>query len=69
MIYQDLLSGKSPNTVIVPTSTSMEQLPPLATSETAAQEGVDASAFQDAVEAACERYKHRYAASHGAVSA
>ncbi|XP_048829723.1 centriolar satellite-associated tubulin polyglutamylase complex regulator 1 isoform X1 [Brienomyrus brachyistius] len=60
VIYQDLLSGKSPNTVIVPTSTSMEQLPPLATSETAAQEGVDASAFQDAVEAACERYKHRH---------
>ncbi|CAB1322738.1 unnamed protein product, partial [Coregonus sp. 'balchen'] len=34
VIYQDLLSGKSPNTVIIPTSTSVKQLPLVATEET-----------------------------------
>ncbi|XP_029952548.1 centriolar satellite-associated tubulin polyglutamylase complex regulator 1 isoform X3 [Salarias fasciatus] len=33
LVYQDLLAGKSPNTVIVPTSTSVEQLPPVAAGE------------------------------------
>ncbi|XP_036391451.1 UPF0705 protein C11orf49 homolog [Megalops cyprinoides] len=57
VIYQGLLSGKSPNTVIVPTSTSVEQLSQLVTDETAAQEGVDSSLFSDCIEVLCERYK------------
>lgn len=59
MIYQDLLSGKSPNTVIVPTSSSVEQLPHLAADGTAALEAVDSSVFCSCIEAMCERYKHK----------
>ncbi|KAG9335591.1 hypothetical protein JZ751_004429 [Albula glossodonta] len=51
VIYQDLLSGKSPNTVIVPTSTSLEMHPQLATDDTAAQDGVDSSLFCSCIEA------------------
>ncbi|KAJ8416170.1 hypothetical protein AAFF_G00381920 [Aldrovandia affinis] len=58
MIYQDLLSGKSPNTVIVPTSASLEQLPQLITDKTEAQEGVDSSLFCTCMEVLCERYKY-----------
>ncbi|XP_052330677.1 centriolar satellite-associated tubulin polyglutamylase complex regulator 1 isoform X1 [Oncorhynchus keta] len=60
VIYQDLLSGKSPNTVIVPTSTSVEQLPQVATEETEAQEGVDSSVFGECIEVLCERFKHNH---------
>ncbi|XP_071008353.1 centriolar satellite-associated tubulin polyglutamylase complex regulator 1 isoform X2 [Oncorhynchus clarkii lewisi] len=60
VIYQDLLSGKSPNTVIVPTSTSVEQLPQVATEETEAQEGVDSSVFLECIEVLCERFKHNH---------
>ncbi|XP_018620963.1 centriolar satellite-associated tubulin polyglutamylase complex regulator 1 [Scleropages formosus] len=59
-IYQDLLSGKSPNTVIVPTSTSVEQLPQHSTGDGELQEGVETSAFGDCVEALCERYRHNH---------
>ncbi|XP_015194842.2 centriolar satellite-associated tubulin polyglutamylase complex regulator 1 isoform X1 [Lepisosteus oculatus] len=59
-IYQDLLSGKSPNTVIVPTSTSVEQLPHVATTETTPQDVVDSLTFFGCIEALCERYKHSH---------
>ncbi|XP_071403144.1 centriolar satellite-associated tubulin polyglutamylase complex regulator 1 [Centroberyx affinis] len=62
VIYQDLLSGKSPNTVIVPTSTSIEQLPPLATEENdkegQQQGGVDPSTLAQCIDALCDRFKH-----------
>ncbi|XP_062317511.1 centriolar satellite-associated tubulin polyglutamylase complex regulator 1 isoform X2 [Osmerus eperlanus] len=60
MIYQDLLSGKSPNTVIVPTSTSVEQLHPVAAEEDDTQEGVDSCLFGDCIEGLCERFKHSH---------
>ncbi|KAI1904613.1 hypothetical protein AGOR_G00007420 [Albula goreensis] len=64
VIYQDLLSGKSPNTVIVPTSTSLEMHPQLATDDIAAQDGVDSSLFCSCIEALCERYKHEHPAKY-----
>ncbi|KAK6472554.1 UPF0705 protein C11orf49-like protein [Huso huso] len=60
VIYQDLLSGKSPNTVIVPTSFSAEQVTRPATSDTAAQEGVDSPLFCGCIEALCDRYKYSH---------
>ncbi len=59
VMYQDLLSGKSPNTVIVPTSTSVEQLSSTANDEPDAQEGVDSSIFCECIEGLCERFKHK----------
>lgn len=65
-IYQDLLAGKSPNTVFVPTSTSIEQLPPLAAEENdkeeQQQDGVDTSTMAQCIEALCDRFKHSYPA-------
>uniref|UniRef100_UPI00398E4DF8 centriolar satellite-associated tubulin polyglutamylase complex regulator 1 n=1 Tax=Pristiophorus japonicus TaxID=55135 RepID=UPI00398E4DF8 len=58
IIYQDLLMGKNPNTVIVPTSSIQQHR--LLSNDTAAQEGVDASQFYDCLETLCERYKHNY---------
>uniref|UniRef100_A0A668ALD5 Centriolar satellite-associated tubulin polyglutamylase complex regulator 1 n=1 Tax=Myripristis murdjan TaxID=586833 RepID=A0A668ALD5_9TELE len=64
VIYQDLLSGKSPNTVIVPTSTSMEQLPPVAAKENdkegQQQDGVDPSTLAECIDALCDRFKHSF---------
>ncbi|XP_056106743.1 centriolar satellite-associated tubulin polyglutamylase complex regulator 1 isoform X2 [Rhinichthys klamathensis goyatoka] len=60
VIYQDLLSGKNPNTVIVPTSTSVEQLSSAANEEPDAQEGVDSSIFCECIEGLCERFKHKF---------
>lgn len=63
-IYQDLLAGKSPNTVIVPTSTSIEQLPPVAAEENdkeeQQQDGVETSTLAQCLEALCDRFKHSY---------
>uniref|UniRef100_A0A8C6UN71 Centriolar satellite-associated tubulin polyglutamylase complex regulator 1 n=1 Tax=Neogobius melanostomus TaxID=47308 RepID=A0A8C6UN71_9GOBI len=63
-IYQDLLAGKSPNTVIVPTSTSIEQLPPVAAEENdkeeQQQDGVETSTLAQCIEALCDRFKHSY---------
>lgn len=61
-IYQDLLFGKSPNTVIVPTSIAVEQLPLLATDENSTQEhqeGVDSSTLAECINGLCDRFKHR----------
>uniref|UniRef100_A0A3B3YN80 Centriolar satellite-associated tubulin polyglutamylase complex regulator 1 n=1 Tax=Poecilia mexicana TaxID=48701 RepID=A0A3B3YN80_9TELE len=63
VIYQDLLAGKSPNTVIVPTSSSVEQLVSVATEESdreeQQQDAVDSSTLAECVDALCERFKHR----------
>ncbi|KAK7892003.1 hypothetical protein WMY93_023966 [Mugilogobius chulae] len=63
-IYQDLLAGKSPNTVIVPTSTSIEQLPPVAAEENdkeeQQQDGVETATLAQCIEALCDRFKHTY---------
>lgn len=62
LIYQDLLAGKSPNTVIVPTSTSIEQLPSVAAEETdrEQQDGVDTPTLAQCVDALCDRFKHSF---------
>ncbi|KAL2806166.1 UPF0705 protein C11orf49 isoform 3 [Daubentonia madagascariensis] len=56
-IYQDLLSGKNPNTVIVPTSSSGQhrQRPVLGE---ASMEGVEASLFYQCLENLCDRHKY-----------
>lgn len=62
VIYQDLLSGKSPNTVIVPTSTSIEQLPSVAAEENdkeEQQDGVEPSTLAECIDAFCDRFKCR----------
>ncbi|XP_072322725.1 centriolar satellite-associated tubulin polyglutamylase complex regulator 1 isoform X2 [Scyliorhinus torazame] len=58
VIYQDLLMGKNPNAVIVPTSSVQQHR--LLSNDTATQEGVDASQFYEWLETFCERYKHNY---------
>ncbi|XP_031153695.2 UPF0705 protein C11orf49 homolog [Sander lucioperca] len=64
VIYQDLLAGKSPNTVIVPTSTSIEQLPSAAAEENdkeeQQQDGVEPSTLAQCIDAFCDRFKHSY---------
>ncbi|XP_034389968.1 UPF0705 protein C11orf49 homolog isoform X3 [Cyclopterus lumpus] len=62
MIYQDLLAGKSPNTVIVPTSTSIERLPSVAAEENdkekqQQQDGVEPSTLAQCIDALCDRFK------------
>ncbi|KAM7413863.1 hypothetical protein PAMA_018925 [Pampus argenteus] len=64
VIYQDLLAGKSPNTVIVPTSTSIEQLPSVAAEENDKEEhqqdGVEPSTLAQCIDALCDRFKHSH---------
>ncbi|XP_076588739.1 centriolar satellite-associated tubulin polyglutamylase complex regulator 1 isoform X2 [Chaetodon auriga] len=64
LIYQDLLSGKSPNTVIVPTSTSIEQLPSVAAEENdreeQQQDGVEPSTLAQCIDAFCDRFKRSH---------
>uniref|UniRef100_A0A4X2KVK9 Centriolar satellite-associated tubulin polyglutamylase complex regulator 1 n=2 Tax=Vombatus ursinus TaxID=29139 RepID=A0A4X2KVK9_VOMUR len=57
-IYQDLLTGKNPNTVIVPTSSSGQHRQRPALSETSALEGVEASLFYQCLENLCDRHKY-----------
>ncbi|KAM9376280.1 centriolar satellite-associated tubulin polyglutamylase complex regulator 1 isoform 1-T1 [Pholidichthys leucotaenia] len=61
-IYQDLLAGKSPNTVIVPTSASVEQLPSVASEENdkeeQRQDGVETFTLAQCIDALCDRTKH-----------
>ncbi|XP_034031605.1 UPF0705 protein C11orf49 homolog [Thalassophryne amazonica] len=61
-IYQELLSGKSPNTVIVPTSTSIEQFCFVGAKENEREElsGVDPSTLAQCIEAACDTFKHSH---------
>ncbi|XP_030588381.1 centriolar satellite-associated tubulin polyglutamylase complex regulator 1 isoform X2 [Archocentrus centrarchus] len=64
VIYQDLLAGKSPNTVIVPTSTSIEQIPSVFTEENKEEEqkqdGVEPSTLALCIDALCDRSKHSH---------
>ncbi|KAL6107430.1 cstpp1 [Pungitius sinensis] len=64
LIYQDLLAGKSPNIVIVPTSTSIDQLPSVAaednSKEKQQQDGVDSSTLAQCIDALCDRSKHSH---------
>ncbi|XP_006042474.1 centriolar satellite-associated tubulin polyglutamylase complex regulator 1 isoform X2 [Bubalus kerabau] len=57
-IYQDLLSGKNPNTVIVPTSSSGQHRQRPSTGEAGTPEGVEASLFYQCLENLCDRHKY-----------
>ncbi|XP_007497469.1 centriolar satellite-associated tubulin polyglutamylase complex regulator 1 isoform X2 [Monodelphis domestica] len=57
-IYQDLLTGKNPNTVIVPTSSSGQHRQRPSLNETSALEGVEASLFYQYLENLCDRHKY-----------
>ncbi|XP_012580870.1 PREDICTED: UPF0705 protein C11orf49 homolog isoform X2 [Condylura cristata] len=57
-IYQDLLSGKNPNTVIVPTSSSGQHRQRPAMGEASMLEGVEASLFYQCLENLCDRHKY-----------
>ncbi|XP_070284034.1 centriolar satellite-associated tubulin polyglutamylase complex regulator 1 isoform X2 [Myotis yumanensis] len=57
-IYQDLLSGKNPNTVIVPTSSSGQHRQRPALGEASMLEGVEASLFYQRLENLCDRHKY-----------
>ncbi|XP_076970715.1 centriolar satellite-associated tubulin polyglutamylase complex regulator 1 isoform X2 [Tamandua tetradactyla] len=56
--YQDLLSGRNPNTVTVPTSSSGQHRQRPALGEAAMLEGVEASLFYQCLESLCDRYKY-----------
>ncbi|KAM6160207.1 centriolar satellite-associated tubulin polyglutamylase complex regulator 1 isoform 2-T2 [Erethizon dorsatum] len=57
-IYQDLLSGKNPNTVIVPTSSRGQHRQRPALGEAGVPEGVEASLFYQCLENLCDRHKY-----------
>lgn len=60
-IYQDLLSGKNPNTVIVPTSSSGQHRQRPALGDAGMLDGVEASLFCQRLENLCDRHKYRWA--------
>ncbi|XP_042301345.1 UPF0705 protein C11orf49 homolog isoform X2 [Sceloporus undulatus] len=57
-IYQELLTGKNPNTVIVPTSSFGQHRSRQALSEGSPLDGVEASAFYQCLESLCDRSKY-----------
>ncbi|XP_054827879.1 centriolar satellite-associated tubulin polyglutamylase complex regulator 1 [Eublepharis macularius] len=57
-IYQDLLTGKSPNTVIVPTSSSGQHRQRQALSDCSPLDGVEAPVFYQCLESLCDRSKY-----------
>ncbi|XP_020654764.3 centriolar satellite-associated tubulin polyglutamylase complex regulator 1 isoform X1 [Pogona vitticeps] len=57
-IYQDLLTGKNPNTVIVPTSSSGQHRSRQAPSECSPLDGVETSVFYQCLESLCDRSKY-----------
>lgn len=59
-IYQDLLAGKNPNTVIVPTSSSGQHRQRQPPNDCNPLEGVEASLFYQCLESLCDRSKYRY---------
>lgn len=62
LVYKDLLAGKSPNTVVVPTSISEEQSPPVATLEKDAEQqlaAMEACVLAESIHDLCERFRHR----------
>lgn len=62
VIYKDLLAGKSPNTVIVPTSGCEEPPPPVAKMENdidRQHEEAESSVLAVCIDDLCERFKLR----------
>lgn len=59
-IYQDLLSGKNPNTVIVPTSSSGQHRQRPILGDAGMLDGVEASLFYQRLENLCDRHKYRW---------
>lgn len=59
-IYQDLLAGKNPNTVIVPTSSSGQHRQRQLPNDCSPLDGVEASLFYQCLESLCDRSKYRY---------
>ncbi|KAF4787993.1 hypothetical protein TURU_166514 [Turdus rufiventris] len=57
-IYQDLLAGKNPNTVIVPTSSSGQHRQRQPSNDCNPLEGVEASLFYQCLESLCDRSKY-----------
>ncbi|NXP08826.1 CK049 protein, partial [Thinocorus orbignyianus] len=57
-IYQDLLAGKNPNTVIVPTSSSGQHRQRQPPSDCSPLDGVEASLFYQCLESLCDRSKY-----------
>lgn len=57
-IYQDLLAGKNPNTVIVPTSSSGQHRQRQPPNDCNLPDGVEASLFYQCVESLCDRSKY-----------
>lgn len=68
-IYQDLLSGKNPNTVIVPTSSSGQHRQRPALGDAGMLDGVEASLFYQRLENLCDRHKYRWDMGRGPTSA
>ncbi|XP_061679346.1 centriolar satellite-associated tubulin polyglutamylase complex regulator 1 isoform X2 [Syngnathoides biaculeatus] len=62
VIYQDLLAGKGPNTVIVPTSNSVEQLPCLGTEGNKKEQDteVEASTLVECIDGLIDRIKNSH---------
>lgn len=59
-IYQDLLAGKNPNTVIVPTSSSGQHRQRQPPNDCNQLDGVETSLFYQCLETLCDRSKYRY---------
>ncbi|OXB57677.1 hypothetical protein ASZ78_007750 [Callipepla squamata] len=57
-IYQDLLAGKNPNTVIVPTSSSGQHRQRQPPNDCNPLDGVEASLFYQCLESLCDRSKY-----------
>ncbi|KAM6256167.1 centriolar satellite-associated tubulin polyglutamylase complex regulator 1 [Spheniscus humboldti] len=57
-IYQDLLAGKNPNTVIVPTSSSGQHRQRQLPNDCSPLDGVEASLFYQCLESLCDRSKY-----------
>ncbi|XP_008103141.1 centriolar satellite-associated tubulin polyglutamylase complex regulator 1 isoform X3 [Anolis carolinensis] len=57
-IYQELLTGKNPNTVIVPTSSSGQHRSRQALTESSPLDGVEALVFYQCLESLCDRSKY-----------
>ncbi|XP_069640649.1 centriolar satellite-associated tubulin polyglutamylase complex regulator 1 isoform X2 [Haliaeetus albicilla] len=57
-IYQDLLAGKNPNTVIVPTSSSGQHRQRQPQNDCSPLDGVEASLFYQCLESLCDRSKY-----------
>ncbi|KAM8939181.1 centriolar satellite-associated tubulin polyglutamylase complex regulator 1 [Pelodytes ibericus] len=59
-VYQDLLTGKNSNTVIVPTSRSATSRQRQSASDSSSLDGVEAPHFYQCLESLCEKYKHSF---------